>query len=57
VKSKTCFYWVLLTQELLTFKQFDSFINIIYLIKSDTAGLGRIKDGQRNRKGRLQKTQ
>lgn len=36
------------------FKQFDSFINIIYLIKkSDAAGLGRTKDSQRKGKGRL----
>lgn len=39
------------------FKQFDSFINIIYLIKSDTTGLGRTKDSQRNGKGWLQDTQ
>lgn len=40
------------------FEQFDSFINIIYLIKKpDTAELGRTKDSQRNGKGRLQETQ
>lgn len=40
------------------FQQFDSFVNIIYLIKkSDTAALGRTTDSQRNRKGELQETQ